>query len=574
MKLGEFEAETMTLVIKNGFVYDPLNKIDGEVMDISLADGKIVESVNEGEAKVIDAKGMVVMPGGVDMHSHIAGAKVNLGRMLRPEDHQGDEEPKTSNTRCGVGSSVPSTFATGYRYARMGYTTVFEPATPPLKTRHTHEELDDTPMIDKGCYPLFGNNWFVMDYIAKGEINKCAAYISWMISSLKGYAIKLVNPGGVEAWHWGKNVRDLDDTVPHFGVTPRQIVKGLCRVNGILNMPHPIHVHPNNLGKPGNYLNTLKTMDCVRGLLDNGRPTIHLTHCQFTSYTGRDWMNLRSGAEEIADYVNRHSHVSIDTGQVAFGDTTTMTADGPFQFILYELSGNRWVNGDVENETGAGIVPYTYKRKNYVNATQWIIGLELSLLIKDPWRVVMTTDHPNAGKFTEYPRVIAWLMSRKSRRATLDRINGRARKRNALEDLDREYSLGEVATVTRAAPSRLLGLHAKGSLGVGCDADISIYNLDPRTDLSENYKAVRKAFRRAAYTIKGGEIVSRNGEILKSVFGQTHWVNSKISEDIKKSTISDIHERFEQSYTVSFNNYGIEEEYLRSSHPIEVKGGL
>jgi len=94
------------------------------------------------------------MPGGVDIHSHIAGAEVNAGRLLRPEDHVKDVEPKTAITRSGVGHSIPSTFTTGYRYARMGYTTVMNPAMPPLEARHTHEELDDTPIIDKATYPL------------------------------------------------------------------------------------------------------------------------------------------------------------------------------------------------------------------------------------------------------------------------------------------------------------------------------------------------------------------------------------------------------------------------------------
>ena len=121
------------LLIKGGYVYDPLNGVDGERMDIAVRDGKIVESVDEREAKVIDASGMIVMPGGVDIHAHIAGAEVNAGRLLRPEDHAKDVEPRTAVRRAGVGYSIPSTFTTGYRYARMGYTTVMNPSMPPLE---------------------------------------------------------------------------------------------------------------------------------------------------------------------------------------------------------------------------------------------------------------------------------------------------------------------------------------------------------------------------------------------------------------------------------------------------------
>ncbi|MBW2636259.1 MAG: amidohydrolase family protein, partial [Deltaproteobacteria bacterium] len=82
-------AGNKTIAIKNGYVFDPLNEIDGEIMDIFVKDGKVVHELSDTEkknGKVIDAKGMTVMPGGVDSHSHIAGAKVNGGRMMRPED--------------------------------------------------------------------------------------------------------------------------------------------------------------------------------------------------------------------------------------------------------------------------------------------------------------------------------------------------------------------------------------------------------------------------------------------------------------------------------------------------------
>jgi len=397
----------MEILVKNGFVYDPLNGVNGEKMDIAIEDGKIVESVNERKARKIDASGMTVMPGGVDIHTHIAGSEVNTGRLLRPEDHFRDFESKTSVTRSGVGRSIPSTFTTGYRYARMGYTTIMNPSMPPLEAKHTHEELNDTPMLDKASYPLLGDWWFVLEYLAQGKIKECARHIAWIMSSTKGYAIKVVNPGGLEAWGFGHNVKDLDDQVPHFCTTPREIIRGLCKANKLLNLPHTIHVHANNLGKPGNYTTALETLKCVEDLAPEDEPIIHLTHCQFSAFKGDDWRTLESGAEEIASYMNSHSHATMDMGQVIFTDTTTMTADGPFEFTLYQLSGHKWVNSDVETETSGGIIPMAYKKTSAVNATQWSIGLELSLLIKDPWKVFMTTDHPNAGPFFKYPRVVA-----------------------------------------------------------------------------------------------------------------------------------------------------------------------
>lgn len=563
----------MELLIRNGFVYDPLNGIDGEKMDIAVKNGKIVEKVNVKRAKTVVASGMIVMPGGVDIHCHIAGAEVNAGRLLRPEDHFKDFECKTSVTRSGVGRSIPSTFTTGYRYARMGYTTVMNPSMPPLEAKHTHEELNDTPIVDKATYPLLGDWWHVLELLKKGDIKELALHVAWIMSSTKGYAIKIVNPGGLEAWGFGHNIHSLGEQVPFFCVTPIEIIRGLCKVNKLLNLPHTIHVHTNNLGQPGNYMTALETMDCVKDLADENKPVIHITHCQFSAFKGEDWRTLSSGAEEIANYVNCHTHVTLDMGQVIFGDTTTMTADGPFQFGLSELTKNKWVNHDVETETSAGIVPFHYRRRNYVHATQWSIGLELALLIKDPWRILMTTDHPNGGLFTHYPRIIAWLMSKKAREATMKKNNPRASSKSLLPSINRELGFYEIAIVTRAGQAKALGLKDKGHLGVGADADVAIYNVNPDvTDPAKEYKKVRRAFKHAAYTIKGGEIVVKDDEVVQDLKGKTMWLDVQTSEPA--SLTDSMRQRFREYWTVEYENYPVTDHYLEVSHPIAVKAGV
>ncbi len=113
-------------------------------------------------AKVIDAEGKTVMPGGVDSHSHVAGAKVNAGRLMRPEDHYKSVRSKIKITHSGSGYTVPSVYKQGYDYVAMGYTTVFEAAMPPLEARHTHEEMRAIPILDMGAYMVLGNNWSVI----------------------------------------------------------------------------------------------------------------------------------------------------------------------------------------------------------------------------------------------------------------------------------------------------------------------------------------------------------------------------------------------------------------------------
>ena len=185
----------------------------------------------------------------------------------------------------------------------------------------------------------------------------------------------------------------------------------------------------------------------------------------------------------------------------------------------------------------------------------------------------MTTDHPNAGPFTSYPRIIAWLMSRKAREATLSRINPRARNRSLLPSIDRELGFCEIAMMTRAGQAKALGLKNKGHLGVGADADIAIYNVNPETiDPSRKYKTVRKAFKQAAYTIKGGEIVVKNGEILKHIKGTTMWLDVQVSNPMEIT--DEMKRRFREYWTVEYENYPVTENYLEVSHPITVKADV
>ena len=343
----------------------------------------------------------------------------------------------------GGGASIPTTFKTGYEYAKMGYTTAMEAAMPPLFSRHVHEEIRDTPIIDEGAFPVFGNNWFVLEYLKNQEIENTAAYCAWLLQATKGYAIKVVNPGGTEAWGWGLNCLSVNDPVPYFDITPAEIIKGLIEANEYLGLPHSMHIHPNNLGNPGCYETTLDTLKLAEGIKAKNKfgreQVMHLTHTQFHSYGGTNWADFESKAKEVTDYVNKNKNITIDTGNVTLDETTTMTADGPFEHHLTGLNHLKWANVDVELETAAGVVPYIYSPNISVCAIQWAIGLEIALMMKDPMRCYITTDHPNAGPFTRYPRVIKWLMSAKAREAQI----------NAFKHKDKVLSQTSIGTLDK-----------------------------------------------------------------------------------------------------------------------------
>ncbi|HOU71440.1 MAG TPA: formylmethanofuran dehydrogenase subunit A [Methanothrix sp.] len=585
-------ALTGTAIIRNGSVFDPLNEINGDKKDIFIREGKVVSALGSAEQKdalIIDARGKTVMPGGVDSHSHVAGTKVNAGRLMRPEDHYKSVRAKTSITHSGSGYTVPSVYKQGYDYAAMGYTTVFEAAMPPLEARHTHEEMRATPILDMGAYMVLGNNWFIMRYLKEGDIEKAAAYTSWMLRTHKGYGIKCVNPAGVENWGWAKNVSGLDQPNIHFEVTPRELIRGLAEVNEMLGLPMSLHLHANNLGHPGNWETARDSLMITSGMeprnksqLEWGetresarrRQTVYLAHAQFSAYGGTSWRDFCSGAADLAKYINQVDDVVIDSGSVPFGPATTMTGDGPAQHDLYMITGQKWSNTDVELECGSGVLPLVYMKSSPVHSVQWAIGLEVMLLIDDPWKTIMTTDHPNGGIFTQYPQLLTWLMSKKARDDTAKECHKWAYDKSTLGGVDRELSLYEMAIVTRANPARTIGMaYRKGHLGAGADGDVTIYDIDPANLNPNDSAALTAKLARPEYTIKDGRIVACQGEIVSVPEGRRFYCQPYIDEDLEKDMLKDVKDWFKY-YTVGFANYPVPDKYLKNPVAIPVNQPL
>lgn len=546
------------LLIRGGTVHDPATGLDGVVKDLWVSEGRIVEAPNDPEARarrMIDGRGYVVMPGGVDVHCHIAGSKVNAARAMRPEDHREAPVRRGQGFPSGTGGSTPSSFATGYLYAGLGYTTAVDASIPPLLARQAHQEFADTPLIDKAFLVLMGNNHLLMDAIHEGATAKVRDTLAWLLHATKGFGVKVVNPGGIERWKQGKgNVVALDDQVEGFDLTPRRILTALARAADELAIPHPIHLHGLNLGIPGNAATTLETLEALDG------QRLHLAHVQFHSYGAEDPKSRLFGSKvaELAERVNRQAEVSLDVGQVMFGETTSMTADGAVGQFLANLTGRKWLNVDVEAETGCGVVPITYHHRNVVHALQWAIGLEWFLLVDDPWKIGLSTDHPNGGSFLSYPKLIALLMDRGHRADTLANLPAAARERTCLGELSREYSLNEIAIVTRAAPARMLGLTHKGHLGPGADADLTIYAPDHDKE---------RMFSLPRWVIKGGIVVVDDGDLVSCPDGETFF----ISPDYDPEILPDLKVRFERTGSVAFRNTIVEESEVSAPRDLTEK---
>ena len=495
--------------LKDGIVYDPANGVHGERRDIHVKDGKIVDGAKGGEE--IQLKNHVVMAGGIDMHTHIGGGKVNIARL----------------TMNGVSETLedgapPHTLETGARYAEMGYTACFEPAILPSNARQAHMEMADVPFVDTGGYVMLGNTDSLFELLSTGaEPETIRDFVACMLDITQCIGVKVVNPGGIHAFKFNQRKMDLDDQSGNYPVTPRTIIRALSEAIDALGLAHPLHVHTSNLGVPGNYQTTLDTIAAAEGR------RLHLTHVQFHSYGTEGDRKFSSAAAEIVDAIRKQPNITLDVGQIMFGQTVTTSGDTMSQHANAKYAHpHKWTLLDIECEAGCGVVPFKYSDKHFVHSLQWAIGLEIFLLMDDPWRVFLTTDHPNGAPFTSYPHLIRLLMDKSFRNDMLARIHPAAAAMSRLGSLDREYTLDEIAIMTRAAPAKILGLANKGHLGSGADADITVY---------ETHDNQETMFGQALYVFKGGEKIVHRGRVLNTG-GRTwtHTVKPEYDPSIKQ----------------------------------------
>ncbi len=540
----------MITLLKNGRLYDPAHNKNGVVEDIYIYQGRIVPKPldNAKISQTYDLTGKVVMAGAIDMHSHIGGGKVNIARMMLPEYQQkqmqeiknlSEPEAHICTPYCSH-HATPTATDTGFRYIEMGYTAAFEPAISPINARQAHLEMGDTPMIDKGGYAMLGNDdYFLRMLTAKKDQKAINDYVAWILHATQTIGIKVVNPGGISAFKFNQRRLNLDENHQHYQVSPREVLQSLSRAVHELGIAKPLHVHCNNLGAAGNFQTTLDTMTASNGL------PMHLTHIQFHSYGTEGDKKFSSAAAQIAEAINKNKNITADVGQILFNQTVTASGDSMMQHLnAKHANPKKSVIMDIECDAGCGVLPFKYRDQNYVNALQWAIGLEIFLSVEDPWRIFLTTDHPNGAPFTSYPHLIRLLMDKSFRNEAFAKLNLDAQSMSNLTSLDREYSLYDIAIMTRAGASKLIGMNERGHLGVGANADITVY-----TD-----QADREAmFAKPDYVFKNGELVVKDGAVVKVVWGATHTAKPAFDISVEKG----LKEYFDRYQTISLDNFKI-----------------
>jgi formylmethanofuran dehydrogenase subunit A len=102
----------------------------------------------------------------------------------------------------------------------------------------------------------------------------------------------------------------------------------------------------------------------------------------------------------------------------------------------------------------------------------------------------------------------------------------------------------EIAIMTRAAPSRSLGLGDRGHLGEGAAGDITVYS--PHADKE-------RMFEKPDFVFKDGTLVVRNGKVVKVTDGGTHTLRPHFD----KAALKPLRKYFEDFHTVRLDNFRV-----------------
>ena len=279
----------------------------------------------------IDASGCVVMAGGIDMHTHIGGGKVNLARLLMPEDHRADGNPIALPGNplelASCGGCAPGTLATGYRYVEMGYTAAFEPAMIARNARQAHMEMGDTPILDHGAYVMLGNDELFLNCLLKAAKRHATSrrirdYVGWTMQRHQGDG----REGGQPGRHLGLQVQPAQARCRR---APRALA-GHAAPGGAHAGARAARTrraasaaHPRQQPGRGRATSNRRSRPSMRW---KACPA-HLTHVQFHAYGTEGPKKFSSAALQLAEAVNANPNISIDVGQIMFGQTVTASGD-------------------------------------------------------------------------------------------------------------------------------------------------------------------------------------------------------------------------------------------------------
>jgi len=536
------------LIVKNGFVFDPFNSIEGEKKDILIEDGKVVDKfVNPRDIKEIDAKGKTVIPAALEIHAHVASQQLNWVRLL------GSNNQEFQNLWNGL-----TITNIAKDYISNGYTFILEANVFPSLTKQTVFDLQRLPVLDKAFLLNTSNLWALELEFQKEMVEEGAALLSNLLEKVKGFGLKAYNPFEAEYWNWKVVRKNLTEKGRLFNFAPMDVYEKLPRFIEHLGLPHSIHAHIEGYESLNSKENLLAILNKVKslGLKPNPKNDFGIKRSQIFHLAHASSYNIDGDNSELIKFYNENQDFDMDLGFIGFNAINPLiTSDRRLiNKLINSTNSNKLIRASVESEGDSFATLRKFSKKKKEDCSMWANAIDLALNIS-PWQLQFSVNYPNYADISNLPEIASWLMSNNAREQFMNDMEASFLKDNSLNSNDKILTFNEFIILTRSSPAKSLGIGSiKGNLGLGADGDLNILNLNlNNTDISRDYVKFKSALSNIECVIKAGEIIKNHEKINLESSGKILWASGKPEKEDIKSILAK-KEDFYQKYGSNFYN--------------------
>ncbi len=538
------------LLVKNGFVFDPFNNIEGEKKDILIEDGKVVDKfASSSDIREIDAKGKTVVPAAVEIHAHVASQQLNWARLLgsNNQDFQDQWNGLTLNTIAKD-------------YVSNGYTFILEANVFPSLTKQTIFDLKRLPVLDKAFLLNTSNLWTLELEFQKEMVEEGAALLSDLLEKVKGFGLKAYNPFEAEYWNWKVVRKNLTDKGRLFNFAPMDVYEKLPRFVEHLGLPHSIHAHIEGCESQYSKENLFATLNKVKllGLKPNPKNDFEIKRSQIFHLAHASSYNIDGNNSELIKFYSENHDFDMDLGFVGFNTINPLiTSDrhlinklnnstNPYKIIRYSV--------ETEGDSFATLRNFSKKKKE--DCVMWANAIDLALNIS-PWQLQFSVNYPNYADITNLPEIASWLISNEARKHFMKDIDASFLNDNTLISNDEVLPFNDFIILTRSSPAKSLGIGSiKGNLSLGADGDLNILNLNlNETDISRDYEKFKSALSNIEYVIKAGQIIKNHEKINLGGSGKILWASGKPEKEDTTSILAKKEDFYRKYYSNFYDSY-------------------
>jgi len=538
------------LLVKNGFIFDPINNIEGETKDILIENGKIVEKfTNKKDLKEINAKGKTVVPSAVDTHTHIASQQVNWARLLGSENKEFQDIWK-GLTLENIAKS----------YISNGYTFILEANVFPSLSKQTIFDLKRLPVLDKAFLLNVSNFWALELEFQRGKVENGTVFLSDLLNKVKGFGFKAYNPFEAEYWNWKVVRKNLTEKGRLFNFAPMDVYENLTKFVENLGLPHSIHAHIEGYESVLSKENLVLILNKIKslGLKPNTNNSLEIKRSQIFHLAHASAYNSDGDNSELIKFFNENQDFDMDLGFIGFDELNPLITSDRHLVNNLTSSENAYklIRSSVESEGDSFVTLREFSKKRGNDCVLWANAIDLALNIT-PWQMQFSVNYPNYANITNVPEIATWLLNNKAREGFMKDMDANFLKDNSLASNDNVLTFNDFVILTRSSPAKSLGIGSiKGNLGLGADGDLNILNLNLNdVDVLKDVETLKKALENIDFVIKSGEVIKNQEKFNMSSSGKIFWALGKAENDDSKLILTKKKEFYQKYYSIFYDSY-------------------